>query len=1317
MARPKSEHPAQVMSARVPYDLAQLTRKEAAALGVRVSARIRDGLRAIAGRGSSDFEKKATKELVRAAEKGTIAAVADVAGELLALAPNKKEAAFVEQTATHIAEALSAAIQKTHKEDQTKAAKVAKPKGRPPTTGPGTKPYAETMKGQDIAAAFKKAKSKAEISRLAAQFTEDADSPREMMFIEKESKAAIRAAERALARQQKEQAIKQRQQEEKAKKAIKSGQAARESMAAMRQGRAATIAQRKAARESAHIPAVVLASYQMPWRRPDWWQENEGERIREALALAKIWSDPKAAQKYSAAQIQEADIVYQRQNAFEELWGTPKWERLVQELKPSVLTMAETPKELAAFKKHLLEGATSPAKKAAIEKAAKAHQKTLTQARGPGRPRKVPQLPGPRALLGLPHLPAKPTIKTKVKTGAAARGGVQTLKASTHKKAAALPEVLGRASSMLEAGIPKHTVAKMVARELDTDQAEARILTDNLTAAKTAPKADPRIVDIYTKGKEGAIQTTAPLGSSLKTILELAKEQTKLALDRRGSKGPYEVQTSLGIYKRPDGGVFFNAKRELFPDIDFKTWEQLEADERELPTMAGPQLGPTSARNPRTLAAARQMRETARDQQEKKELAERPPDWQPTSGIETSEERTLREFANAHELTGVLDEFKARDLALAALHSRGEDNPNLTKKERLERAKRHSDLMSYHFTVTSDNEETRRDHRNMGKRHKAYWLAWQAFAALPKKKALELPAKLSQLEALRQKIQTAKTQGGLNQISHTINLYKFTPDEDMSLIRAVVARREELENIKGYPGKTKEEAAELRAQSKARAIETREKQKAESAAGRRAPPKKKLHTLKPSPEYYGVLNQAKAMLEAGVKPAKVAAEVAKELHVAPSMAARLTRELAPKEEPAEACEGAGCEYALQGGKCSVKAPLVVGAKEGGVFSAPARFCLIELDKLKPSHNSLRSYSRTPGYPIAAQERDYEHERGEQAKVQTIADNYEPSLVFNNAPGAIDGLPVANEQGVVLGGNGRTMATALVYGGHAKNATADTIKKYLKAHIREFGFTEKQLAEFNKPMIVRTVRTGTDDAQELAQWSRRLNQSMSQALNPTLIAVSRARFLDPDALSELASLPDDETINAWLSSNASRGFVRSLEKSGVIDTRNSPTFLLPGGLLSPAGRDLVQDLLVAVLIPDADLIKALGPGTTATLAKSAPYLAQLAALKQYNVLPEFTLALRDLVSLRAQGFTDVPRFLEQRGMFGVDSKVRGNPIAEVWLFILLELQASPAKLAKLARYYLGLAKAPSSGQAGLFAAETFTPQQALERAAKVAGVKL
>jgi len=944
MARPKMEHPAQVMSARVPYELAQLTRKEAAALGVRVSARIRDGLRAVAGLGSSEFEKKAVKELVRAAEKGTIAAVADVAGELLALAPNAKAAAHIEATAEHIAEALSAAISKTHKQD--KAAKVAKlPK--PKKEKAPKPPKAPKVK--------KEAPKKASVVRTAKKDTTKAPKKKKPTPLELVAAAKSDAGLSAIMRQ-------------------------------------------------------YLTS------------ELSGLDYRELLdAITKKRQEIAAARREASAK------------------------------------GAKT------------AGGTLPAGE--VERDAAYYVAQLHK-----------------------HLAGRPRNKSEVK--------------------------------------------------------------ERLQALRAAGMA-------RTKNERDALYQ--------------AQSQELKRIEDAGRMGggmfgePIKYQQLLTARSVPE--------LDRIQDYLLKTY----------PDEAGA------------------IKTEARDVRKRGNLPEKEVDRRSTG-------------------TPIARDFTAEQAAALA----AEDARYKAKIERLGG------------------------------------------------------------EALAEERRLIMSEMGLSTIKDDRKAFL---NKHLAVVRAEQTARQQL-------------AASERWETPAQRIEA--KKAADAKAKREAAAEKAAADAE----------QKRLDAEAKATQAAIAAEQKKNEAYLKRKAAEDAKEAKEAAKRAkEGCEGPGCEYALQGGKCSVKAPLVVGAKEGGVFSAPARYCLIELDQLKPSHNSLRSYSRTPGYPIAAQERDYEHERGEQAKVQTIADNYEPSLVFNNAPGAIDGLPVANEQGIVLGGNGRTMATALVYGGYAKHANADTIKTYLKAHIKEFGFTEKQLSEFAKPMIVRTVRTGTDDVQELAGWSRRLNQSMSQALNPTLIAVSRARFLDPDALSELANLPDDETINAWLSSNASRGFVRSLEKSGVIDTRNSPTFLVPGGLLSPAGRDLVNDLLVAVLIPDADLIRALGPGTTGTLAKAAPYLAQLAPLKEYNILPEFTLALRDLVSLRAQGFTDVPRFLEQRGMFGVDSKVRGNPIAEVWLFILLELQGSPAKLAKLARYYLGLAKAPSSGQAGLFAAETFTPQQALERAAKVAGVKL
>ena len=226
--------------------------------------------------------------------------------------------------------------------------------------------------------------------------------------------------------------------------------------------------------------------------------------------------------------------------------------------------------------------------------------------------------------------------------------------------------------------------------------------------------------------------------------------------------------------------------------------------------------------------------------------------------------------------------------------------------------------------------------------------------------------------------------------------------------------------------------------------------------------------------------------------------------------------------------------------------MIVPAKGGsiGIEKIPARYCLLEIGSLLPSHQPLKGFSATPGYPKEAQERDY-HLQAEQGKVEKIAQDYEPSLIFNSAPGALDGLPVVNEQKFVLGGNGRTMATMLVYG-----EGSEVPKDYLRRHAQEFGLKRADIDAFAEPMVVRTIRTGGDDAKTLASWSRRLNASLSQQLDKVRIAVSRARFVDAGVLRELEAMESDESLSEFLASERSLPFVKALQSSGVIDSRSA-----------------------------------------------------------------------------------------------------------------------------------------------------------------------
>jgi hypothetical protein len=102
----------------------------------------------------------------------------------------------------------------------------------------------------------------------------------------------------------------------------------------------------------------------------------------------------------------------------------------------------------------------------------------------------------------------------------------------------------------------------------------------------------------------------------------------------------------------------------------------------------------------------------------------------------------------------------------------------------------------------------------------------------------------------------------------------------------------------------------------------------------------------------------------------------------------------------------------------------------------ARYCLTSADRLIPSHDARRGFVKRDDYPTDVQEREYHRDKAEQIKVLSTAQNLIPELIFNGAPGAIDGLPVVTPQGVVLGGNGRTQALQLHYSqGAARRVTS------------------------------------------------------------------------------------------------------------------------------------------------------------------------------------------------------------------------------------------------------------------------------------------
>jgi hypothetical protein len=410
-------------------------------------------------------------------------------------------------------------------------------------------------------------------------------------------------------------------------------------------------------------------------------------------------------------------------------------------------------------------------------------------------------------------------------------------------------------------------------------------------------------------------------------------------------------------------------------------------------------------------------------------------------------------------------------------------------------------------------------------------------------------------------------------------------------------------------------------------------------------------------------------------------------------------------------EQSACGLGLAGASCGLPATLVLASTRGSPMPQIARYCLTSADRLIPSHDARRGFVKRDDYPTEVQEREYHRDKAEQLKVLSTAQNLIPELIFNGAPGAIDGLPVVTPQGVVLGGNGRTQALQLHYSQGGRTA-----RDFLLDHAGQFGFSREQVAAVADPVVVRVVAMQPPDtpeykraAQELV---RVLNIPLTQSLGVRAESVAESRRLSDEVLEILSvALADGQTSLAdYLGSRASRTLIDALRRNGIINDRNVARFVLPDGAgLNDDGKRFVERLLTAAIVPDAEVLEALGPGIVGMLARGAPWILSAAASGEaWDLRPALYAAAKDLADMRGRSIESVPEFLRQGAMFGKPVSL-GNPIAEKLLTLLFDTQRKPTRFQAFTKQYAGYAARNPIHQTALFPGEVVTPKDGLDRA--------
>ncbi|MBE6441282.1 MAG: hypothetical protein E7022_02975 [Desulfovibrio desulfuricans] len=316
---------------------------------------------------------------------------------------------------------------------------------------------------------------------------------------------------------------------------------------------------------------------------------------------------------------------------------------------------------------------------------------------------------------------------------------------------------------------------------------------------------------------------------------------------------------------------------------------------------------------------------------------------------------------------------------------------------------------------------------------------------------------------------------------------------------------------------------------------------------------------------------------------------------------------------------------------------------------PARFEVWELADLIPSHDPSAQFARRADYPADVQERPYHSDPGEQDKVRRNAAALDPRYLVNTNPDAMSGPPVITADGVVLGGNSRTMSVQMAYGSYPERAQG--YKDALAKQAAAFGLDPAQVVAMQQPVLVRVVQTPMTRL-EMAQASRRYNEVTTQALQAEAEGVSKSKLLTAETMAALAErMQEYGTLREFFDAAASREFVQRLMDDGVIERTQASRLTESDGRLNAEGKTLAENALRGVIVQDYDVIRNAPDSALNKIDRAIPYLAQLKARGEgWDMSGVVTEALRILGTAKNEN-QDVAVFLGQGSLLQSREAVR------------------------------------------------------------------
>ncbi len=329
---------------------------------------------------------------------------------------------------------------------------------------------------------------------------------------------------------------------------------------------------------------------------------------------------------------------------------------------------------------------------------------------------------------------------------------------------------------------------------------------------------------------------------------------------------------------------------------------------------------------------------------------------------------------------------------------------------------------------------------------------------------------------------------------------------------------------------------------------------------------------------------------------------------------------------------------------------------GSPVAFEARYAIRDLADVYASHNE-RNFQPNSEYQYRNDRSYAEPEAANRVISNSREGTFDPAYIVNTNPDAVNGPPIIDHNGNVLGGNSRAMILGRVYADSPK--AADAYRTALIQQATQFGLNPDDIAQMRRPVLVREL-TRELSPQETQQAITQFNQVPTAALRPAERAIADSRGLSSQTLDYLSGKIEeqgpDATLAQTLEGRGGPEIVNRLVEDGVITTQERPQYIDERGVLTQDGKQRISRLLIGRLFENPDSFENTPPSLRNKLERVVAPLARLQARPDWDLTPQVQEALNVLEEARAHGISNLQDLAGQQDLFGNGPRIAPDVLA-------------------------------------------------------------